>query len=83
MTPKETAIAPPIKQYLDPYGEIRLNCLNLKGRKIWVRTNTQDGTLAIIAEWRRLGFKHIEVSEPPRYGVTQFWDVQESSRLKG
>jgi hypothetical protein len=77
MTPKETETTTPIKQYLDPYGEIRLNCLNLKGRKIWARTNTQDGVLAIIAEWRRLGFKHIEVLEPERFGVTQFWNVQE------
>jgi hypothetical protein len=77
MTAKETAKTKPITQYLDPYGEYRLNCLNLKGRKIWARTNTQDGVLAIIAEWRRLGFKSIEVWEPPRFGVTQFWDVQE------
>jgi hypothetical protein len=79
MTPQTQKQQNPIKQYLDPYGEYRLNCLNDKGLTIWARTNTQDGVLAIIAEWRRLGFKHIEVWEPERYGVTQLWDVQESN----
>ena len=67
----------PIKQYLDPYGEIRLNCVDKSGHPVKARTNTVKGVLALIAEWRSLGYKHIEVLEPPRYGVTQFWDVQE------
>jgi hypothetical protein len=78
MTPQPQKHQNPIKQYLDPYGEYRLNCLNEKGLTVRVRTNTQDGVLAIIAEWRRLGYKHIEVWEPSRNNVTQLWDVQET-----
>jgi hypothetical protein len=78
MTPQTQPQTNPIKQYLDPYGEIRLNCVDRLGHTLRARTNSVKGLLAIIAEWRRLGFKHIEVWEPPRYGVTQLWDVQET-----
>lgn len=73
----QNPINPSVKKHLDPLGDFRLSGFTKQGRKIWLRTNTQEGVLAIIADWRRLGFKNIEIWEPPRYGVTQFWDVQE------
>jgi len=69
-----------VKQYLDPYGEIRLNCVDTSGHTVRARTNTVKGVLALIADWRSLNYKHIEVWEPPRFGVTQFWDVVETVR---
>jgi len=83
-TKTTTPINQCIKQHLvDPYGEIRLCCIDTSGHKIWARTNFIKGVLALIGEWRSLGYKYIEVFEPPSCsGVTQFWDVQESNNLK-
>ena len=70
-----------VKQHLDRYGEYRLNCVDRIGRTLRVRTNTVEGVLAIISDWRSLGCKSIEVWEPPRFGITQFWDVQETKMV--
>jgi hypothetical protein len=74
MTPQtqkhRTPINQTVKQYLDPYGEYRLNCVDRAGHTLRARTSTETGVIAIINDWRSLGCKKIEVWEPPRFGVT-------------
>lgn len=81
MTPQtqkqQNPINPEVKKHLALYGEFRLNCIDSSGKTLRVRTNSIQGVKAIIADWRSLGYKKIEVWEPERYGVTQLWDVEE------
>jgi len=74
----QNPINPEVKKHLALYGEFRLNCIDNSGKTLRVRTNSIQGVKAIIADWRSLDCKKIEVWEPPRFGVTQFWDVQET-----
>jgi hypothetical protein len=75
---KQPPIKQSVKQHYSRYGEYRLNFIDRAGHKIWARTNTVKGVLALIAHYRSLNYKHIEVWEPSRTGVTQLWDVQET-----
>ncbi len=83
-TKQKTQTPPPgfelIKPHLKPYGQIRLSAQSKRGRTVRARVDTQEGVLAVIKFWRGLGYTSIEVSEPPKYGVAQFWDIQEVNK---
>lgn len=71
-----------IKQNLDPYppyGEYQLNCVDQIGYKIKAQVNTVQNLITTINDWRRHGFRKIQVFELPKYGVPQFWQVEETS----